>query len=216
MVQQGLDSLRIPLPRPRRGQSSRIRCGKLELVLESVRGGHVLVSHDGVDGRRWSLGLGDGAQLALVLKVPSYPLGVATRETLALTPGGRVRGYVQVPLVPTVMCWNEDGGEAALIELLPKGLAAEWEERGGFVQRWVSPFLHRLPQAGEELVAVVPVWVRSLAAEPLGLGEIPIALRNEELREQRGLVFAAPRRIAVRSDGAILVSARAQRAGVLA
>ena len=79
--------------------------------------------------RRWSLCTG-------VLR------GVLTcvRETLALVPKSRVRGYLNVPLVPTLI-WRRAGhADAQVCELLPNSLTAEWEESSSLVvQRVVSP-----------------------------------------------------------------------------
>ena len=47
-----------------------------------------------------------------------------------------MRGFVMVPLVPT-LCWRPAGGDEMVIaELLPPMLSAEWSERdGSCVQR---------------------------------------------------------------------------------
>lgn len=200
---------RTPLPRPQRGHSTRHRCGRLELVLEPTRGGYVLVVHDGSDGRRYPLGLGDDGELQLVLRPPCYPVLVALRETLTLTPGARLRGYLQVPLVPTVV-WHRPGNDENVCELLPTALATEWDEaRQRCQQRSISPWLPRWVPAGDTPQVVVPMVVRNDSDGVQAIGELPLSLRDDELHELRGQIVAAPRRARC-TDGRLVCNRRGE------
>lgn len=192
MTHQGL-VCRTTLARPPAGGSTRHHCGRLELILEATRGGFVLVVHDGSEGRRWPLGLRGAGDLQLVLRVPCYPLIVALRETLILTPGARLRGYLQVPLVPTVV-WHHGGVDEKVCELLSATLATEWDEQHGYLQRCVSPWLHRPVPAGDATVALMPVVVRNDTAALQAVAELPVSLSDDELRPLRGHLVVRARR----------------------
>jgi hypothetical protein len=205
--------LRRPLPLPTRGSSERMQCGGFELVLEGVRGGHILVVHDGSEGRRIHLGLrGDGG-LELRLLPTCYPCFVSPKEVIRLLPGTRLRGYLLVPLVPTLVSVGGDGQVETLVELLPPSLAAEWRDGVGCVQTTAAPLLHRLPPPGDEPVAAVPLALRNRSASVVTPAEIAIALDAGELFAARGQVFAAGRRITYTDDG-IAMQVRGRRPAV--
>src|SRR5262245_5114556 len=197
------------LPLPVRGESVRGRLGRLELVLERGRGGFALLCLDGQEARSWSLGLVEGGELWLSCRVPRWPLRVALKDTLVLVPGARVRGYVHVALVPTLIWRAADGGEATVAELLPPQLFAEWDEaHGTCTQRWSSPFFQRLPPTDAEPRAVLPLTVRNMGNRMQSPETLPVSLRDQELKPCRGHVVAAPRRLCIDARGAIDVLVR--------
>lgn len=201
-----------PLPLPARGQSQRFRLGRIELVLEPVRGGYSLLCLDGDAVRTWSLGLSNEGSLWLRCRLPRWSLRVTPKDTLVLVPRSRVRGYVQVPLVPTLL-WRAPGRpDGVVAELLPGSLSAEWEDASGeVVLRWSSPFLQRLPLPDELPRAVVPLFVHNegdAIASPDGL---PVTVRDEEMRACRGHLVAAPRRLSIGEGGRIATTVRGAR-----
>ena len=114
-----------PLVRPGRGQSARWRLGRIELILEPVRGGWSLLCLDGEVARTWSLGLSDEGELWLDCRVPRLPVHLALRDPLVLVPRSRVRGYVTLPMIPTI-CWRDrDGSQQTIAELLPPMLTGD-------------------------------------------------------------------------------------------
>lgn len=197
------------LPRPLRGVSSRYRLGRLELVLEPVRGGYHLLCLDGTCVRTWSLGLAEDGDLGIECRLPRWPLRVGLRETLALVPGARVRGYVQVPLVPTLV-WRRDGcRDATVCELLPQSLAAEWEDATTqVVQRVESPFLQRVPLPDEQMRAIVPIIVVNRTDSVQSPERLPLALRDGELETRRQHRIANPQRLVIESSGRVHQSSR--------
>lgn len=192
------------LPRPERGASSRFRLGRLELVLEPVRGGYTLLCLDGNGARTWSLGLSADGELWIECRLPRWPLRLGLRETLAIVPGARVRGYVQVPLVPTLSWRREGQRDCTVCELLPHSLAAEWEDATNqVVQRVDSPFLQRTPLPHEQLRAIVPISVRNRSEVVQSPERLPLALRESDLGECRQHRIASPQRLVIESSGRI-------------
>ncbi len=194
----------LKLPRPARGASSRFRLGRLELVFEPVRGGYTLLCLDGSGARTWSLGLSPVGDLWIECRQPRWPLRIGLRETLALVPGARVRGYVQVPLVPTLSWRREGHRDCTVCELLPQALAAEWEESSNqVVQRVESPFLQRVPLPDEHLRAIVPIAICNRSDAVQSPERIPLALREGDLRTCRQHRIAPPQRLLIDSSGRI-------------
>jgi hypothetical protein len=198
----------VTLPLPERGRSTRFRVGTLELVLETVRGSTSLLCLDGQQTRSWSLGLPRNGELRVLCRAPRLPLLVEPRDPLVLAPRGRLRGYVQVPLVPTIV-WQSDLCVETVAELLPSTLGAEWDETtGGCVQRCSSPFTTKLPPAGVEPRAIVPVVIANGSDRMQGPVALPLQINDRELRPLRGLAIAAPRRLCVGSDGQVAPGAQ--------
>lgn len=208
-----LPSLIVPLPRPARGSATRVQLGAAELVLESVRGGHTLLWSDGRQARRYTLGLADEGQLTLQLKAPRLPVRVVTRDVLAVVPGGRLRGYVQVPLVPTLMWHDALGHGHALIELHPSELQAEWDDVVGHSFQSPSPWHVRFPMRNGEPRAVVPIHLVNTGDTVLSPGHLGVTFADDELAMLRGCIVAAPRRLRWLGDRFAAAPAVARRVG---
>jgi hypothetical protein len=191
--------LSVPVPYPARGANTRIRLGSSDLVLESVRGGHALLWSDGRQARRYGLGLRPDGELHLQLRAPRLPVHCVPRDVLTIVPGARLRGYVHVPLVPT-LTWTSPGAEpAVLLELPPNDLTAEWDEHEGHRFRCVSPWLVRFPMRSGEPRAVVPLSVHNLDDGMLSPTNLPLQLGDDDLVAMRGSVVVRPRRLQWRS-----------------
>src|SRR5262249_9190282 len=198
----------VTLPLPERGRSARFRVGTLELVLETVRGSTSLLCLDGQQTRTWSLGLPRNGELRVLCRAPRLPLLVEPRDPLVLAPRGRLRGYVQVPLVPTIV-WQAGACLETVAELVPSTLSAEWDETlGGCVQRCASPFTQKVPPAGVEPRPVLPVVIANGSDRMQGPVALPLHVDDRELRPLRGLVVAAPRRLCVGADGQVSLCTR--------
>lgn len=200
-------TLRMALPMG--GASTRLSLGRREFVLERRRGGYALLSLDGSEARTWWLGLPREGELEVHLRVPRLPLRLSLRETLVLAPGGRVRGYVAIPLVPT-LCWRStrgaprDPGRApeVLAELLPTAFEAEWDDATGeCIQRAEVALLQRLLPPSAEPQAVVPLVVSNAGEHVHSPGFLPLALRDDELRRARGHWLARARRLRLDQSG---------------
>lgn len=188
-------SLHHALPLPLRGQSTRLQLGANELVLESVRSGHTLLWSNGRDARRYHLGLRADGRLALRLRAPKLPLRVVLRDVLAIVPGGRVSGYLHLPLVPTLGWTGADGASFEVIELLPPDLQGEWDDETG-------PWLHcptslhvRFPMRTGDAKVVVPVRLHNDSRSLVSPAYLPVPITDPQLREKRGCVVVAPRRL---------------------
>jgi len=193
-------SLRMPLPLPLRGQSTRVRVGTNELVLESVRGGYSLLWSDGRSARRYALGLPDGGAMELRFRAPKFPLRVVPRDVVVLVPRGRLCGYLHVPLVPTLSWASGHGQVLEVIELAPNELQAEWDESQGPWQRCASSLHVRFPMRSGEAKVVVPVRIKNLGRDVLSPPFLPLQLRDEELMERRDSIVVAPRRLVWNGD----------------
>ena len=190
----------VPLARPAMGAASRVRLGRAELVLEHTRGGYSLLWSDGREARRYVLGLGDRGQLSVELRAPRLPLRIALRELVTIVPGARLRGYLHVPLVPTVVWRDRLDHAQALLELLPPQLQGTWEEGLGTSFRCSASWLVRFPYQSGEPVAVLPIRLYNVGEAPASPAELPLTVRDDELHSLRGALVLAPRRLVWHGD----------------
>jgi hypothetical protein len=187
--------LTLPIAPPARGSSVRARLGRYEFVLEGVRGGHSLLWSDGQQARRYALGLGAFTSLQLDLQPPRHPCRIVVRESLVLGPGGRLRGYVQVPLLPVLFGVTATGQRAPLLELGNQELAGEWDDARGMLFRIGTPWHVRFPMPSGEPRAVLPLWLKNVAAEVAQPADFVVSIAPDELVEARGSLLLRPRRL---------------------
>lgn len=188
-------SLLMPLPRPAARAGTRLVLGRHELVLEQQRGTFSLLWNDGRRARRFLLGLPTMGHLTVQLRAPSLPLVVATRDPLVLAPGARCRGYLQVPLLPTIVWHDAAAGAHVLVELRPDDLTAEWDEARGHTLHAESVWHTRFPMRTDEPLAIVPLRLRNAAREVLSTASLPLVLRNGDLQPCRGALVVRPRQL---------------------
>lgn len=187
---------RIALSRPPHGGSARHRVGSFEFVVETVRGGVVLLVLDGKEARKWFLGLGPRDALAVEATVPQHPLRLVLRDRVALAPGAALHGYVSVPLQPSVLLLRDGTPLGTIAGVQPDTLAAEWSDaEGAVVLRTLVHFHHRIPLHADPFSAVVPLVLHNRSDAMLHPTELPLRLRTEDLRELRKRLIAAPRRL---------------------
>ncbi|MFN9756190.1 MAG: hypothetical protein ACK58X_07230 [Planctomycetota bacterium] len=190
--------LSTPLPLPSRGGLVRARCGPCEALLEPVRGGFAFLWSDGRTAQRLHLGLAAAGDLRLELRPPGEPVAVTPQEPVLVAPAARVRGYLLVPVVPTLV-WQPAGGEpVALHAFAPPALAAEWRLGAGHGFVATSPWCARFPaRAASLLQAVLPVRIRNDGPRPHDVAAVPIE-RDSVLHACRGgLAFAVADLVAV-------------------
>ncbi len=187
---------------PRKGQACRVQKGRLQVVLEQGRSGYMLVTHDGYEGRRHLLGLPDEGELWLLARAPEYRVVVELRDPVALAPGGRLRGYVALPL-PHRVVWSSGGREETpLLEILPRDMATSWlEEEQGYEHRVVSSFYSASAVPGEPTMALVPLVLCNRSQRSVVPTEVAVHLQDRDLHVLRGRIIAAPRRIAFTENG---------------
>ncbi|MCA8976229.1 MAG: hypothetical protein KDC98_16025 [Planctomycetes bacterium] len=201
---------------PARGGSARIGVGGNELVFEAVRGGYVLLWHAGRQARRYVVGLPDTGGLSLVLRPPPYPIKLLIRETIAIAPGARVRGFVQLPLVPTLL-WSGPSvvtctgtgtapdcagrstvpadAEQVLFEFTPAGLTAEWTESDAMTSCCESSWFVRFPVHGGEARVTVPLRLMNRSGQVLSPAHVPMSMQASDLLELRSGIVTAPHRL---------------------
>lgn len=185
----------MPLPRPSHGAASRVQLGRAELVLERSRGSYSLLWSDGREARRYVLGLSASGQLSVELRAPRLPLHVVPRELITIVAGARLRGFLCVPLVPTVVWRDGVGQPQTLIELHPPALQGHWHEETGHALRCAASWITRFPfQSGEPQV-VVPMRIYNDCSEPACPGEFELNITDDDLIELRGTIIVRPKRL---------------------
>lgn len=185
----------MPLPRPSPGAASRVQLGRAELVLEHSRGSYSLLWSDGREARRYLLGLSKSGQLSVELRAPKLPVRIVPRELLTIVPNARMRGFMTVPLVPTVVWRDGLHPPQTLIELHQPNLQGHWEESSGHSIRSAASWLVRFPfQTGEPQV-VVPLRLYNDGSEPACPGQLELEITDDDLVELRGSIVVRPRRM---------------------
>jgi hypothetical protein len=205
--------LHAPLPFPARGGSSRVQMGGCEVVLEAVRGGFSFLWTNGRSAIRHVLGLTAAGQLSMQLRAPKFAVRIVPREAVTVVPGGRVAGYLQVGLVPTLV-WHDARGSQVLLEIAPEDQAAEWDEQNGHLLHSSSPWFVRFPMRNGEARAVVPVRVCNRTAMVQVPPYFDVLLQDAELVAARGSILAAPRRLSCRGQHQETIVRTRARAGV--
>jgi len=196
-------ALRQPVVLPMLGETVRVERGRLHLLLERRRGGYLLVSHDGVSSRRFWLGLPHAGTLELRVRPPEHRVQVNVQDLLCLAPGGRLRGYVAVPVLHRLVWVRPDGIAQALVDLPPPDLQTAWlgeGEGGGYAHSAASPFFAERRGLGVDLGSLVPVSVRNDSDVVVRPPHLAITLRERDLWSLDGRVVAAPRRIVFTSE----------------
>lgn len=195
----------MPLARPAHGSASRVQLGRVELVLENCRGSYSLLWSDGRESRRYVLGLSASGQrntgqyamgqLSVELRAPRLPLHIMPRELLTLVPGARLRGFLTVPLVPTVVWRNQLDQPQVLIELHPEALQGHWQEDTGHSLRCGASWLVRFPFQTGEPQLVVPIRLYNDSREPASPSHLELSVEDADLIELRGAILLRPRRL---------------------
>jgi hypothetical protein len=195
----------VPLPCPGHGEACRVELGRSEIVLERCRGSFALLWSDGREARRYILGLSSTGQLSIELRAPRMPLQVVPRETITVVPGARLRGFVCLPLVPTVVWRDGVSKQQNLLELHPPALQGHWHEERGHVAQCSASWLVRFPfQSGEPQV-VVPLRIYNDQSEPACPGNLEMTITDDDLIELRGAILVSPKRL--RWSGSRMVEA---------
>lgn len=215
MLPKPFNVLRQPVPLPLPGETVRVERGRLHLLLEHKRGGCLLVSHDGVRSRRYWLGLPSNGTLELRVRPPDHRVQVSVVDILCLAPGGRLRGYVVVPVVHRLVWVRPDGAAQALVDLPPPDLETAWlgeGEGGGYAHSTTSPFFAERRGVEADLSSLVPVSVRNDSDLVVRPPHLAITLRERDLLSVDGRIMAAPRRIVFISEDRQRELVRALRA----
>lgn len=190
----------VLLPRPQHGEAERVQMGRAEIVLENRRGSYSLLWSNGRESMRYVLGLTDRGHLSIELCAPRYPLACMPREAMTLVPGARLRGYVTVPLVPTVIWRTRPDSPERVLELMPQELEGVWTEAAGHAFRVPVTWMTRFPFASAEPHCVVPVRLQNASDAMLSPSQLDIRVQDSDLVEMRGAMVVRPRRITLHAS----------------
>ena len=185
---------------PGHGEATRIQVGRAELVLENRRGSYSMLWSDGREARRFILGITGAGKLSVELRAPRLPLTCVPRDVLTMVPGARIRGYLTIPLVPTIVWRAQLEQPQSLVELIPSELEGTWDPESGHAFRVGVDWLSRFPFRSGAVQCVVPIRLCNagdLVACPSSL-ELKIA--DDDLFELRGALIVRPRRLRWSSD----------------
>ena len=202
-VKPSFNALRQEIALPPVGDTTRVERGRLHLLLEHRRGGYLLVSHDGVQSRRYWLGLPAAGTLELRVRAPEHRVQVRVHELICLAPGGRLRGYVAVPVLHRLVWVRPDGQAQPLIDLPPADLQTAWlgeGELGGYAHSAASPFFADRRGIDHQQKSLVPVCVSNCSDVVVRPPHLGIMLRERDLFAIGGRILAAPRRIVFSSE----------------
>src|SRR5690606_8326669 len=187
-----------PLPLPALGARVRFSKGPLELVIERHHGGVcVLTPHSDAQKRHY-LGIPPGGRLELHARPPEFRVRVRLLDRVTLAPGGRLRGYVVVPLPHRLIFRREDGRSEPLLDVVPTELQTSWMgegKDGGYLHETDSGF--HLDRRGivAQTVAIVPLVLTNHCEHAVSPEGLRISIRERDMREIDGQIVAAPRRL---------------------
>jgi len=184
-----------PMPRPGKGEAVRLELGQSELVLEQCAGSCSLLWSNGREARRYILGLSATGQLSLELRAPRVALSVVPREMITIVPRARLRGFLTLPLVPTVVWRDGVGKQQTLVELYPQALQGHWHESTGHVAQCSASWLVRFPFQGGEPQVVVPLRIYNDSQGPVCPGQLEMTISDDDLVELRGAILVRPKRL---------------------
>ena len=197
--------LRRPVAWPREGRPVQLALGERQVVLERRFGGVLLVSHDGAQVTERVLGLPQGGgHLELEARPPDHPLELELTTDILLLGGGRVRGYLPLPVHWHLMFHGLDGS-VRLQSFAPPGLRLLWRdggERGGYALRCSAPLVARPGgPVGDASLCWLPVRIQNRGFSALRPPRLELRVVPEELWVARGRILARPRRFVLGVDG---------------
>ena len=190
--------LRMTLPIPEVGATTKFTKGPLELQLEHQRGGLCLVLNDLDTPRRHFLGLPRRGVLELHVRAPEHRIRVHLEDRLTLASGGRLRGYVRVPMPHRLVWRRPDGKTESLLDVSPRELRTSWLGEGpdgGYVYDTDSLFhldRHGIPA---HTVALVPIVIANHSEDTITPEDLTISIRDRDIRQLEGQIITSPRRL---------------------
>lgn len=199
MIQAADSLLRSRLTLPEVGEECTFRKGPLELLLRRQHGGLCLITpNEGAQEKRHYLGLPDGGWLELHTRPPAFRVRIRLVDPITLAPGGRLRGYVRVPLPQRLVWCRADGRQEALLDVVPQELQTSWMGEGadgGYLHETDSEFRLERRALPAETLALVPVFLINHCEHSVSPEHITVSLRERDIRELDRQLVAAPRRL---------------------
>ena len=190
--------LLMTLPIPAVGERAVFRKGPLELLLENHRGGLCVLTPHPQRPQRQYLGLPRTGSLELSVRAPEHKVRIMLRDRLTLAPGGRLHGYLTVPM-PHRLLWRQPNGSGEpLLEVAPKELQTSWlgeGPEGGYVHECESSFHLDRHGVAANTMAIVPVLLMNHSDHTISPEFLTLSIRDRDLREVDDQIVIAPRRL---------------------
>jgi hypothetical protein len=204
MIPPHARSLDRPVPRPTPERPVTLDLGRWQLLLEARAGAIHAVWHDGETVSRLILGVPADGRLELRTRPPDHPLVVAIATPLSLLPGGRIRGFLRLPVQFQLVFLGPDGA-VRVQTFQDRGLRLAWDDGPGggeYTHPWTSE-LHGTPggTSGDHGSLWAPVRILHRGFGLVTVKSLRMAVRAEELREDRGRPTVVPRRFVIGLDG---------------
>lgn len=195
-TEESLLCMRLPIPAV--GEATTIRKGLLELHLENHRGGLCLLTPQPQQPQRHFLGVPRKGSLELIVRAPDHRVRVHLLDRLTLAPGGRLRGYVSVPLPHRLMYCRPNGKTEPLLDVVPKELQTSWLGEGadgGYVHDTDSTFHLDRRDVAADTIALVPVVISNHSHHAISPEYLTVSIRERDIRELDGQIVTSPRRL---------------------
>lgn len=190
--------MRQSLAVPAVGEQATIQKGPLKLILRHEHGGVCLLTPHPERPQRHVLGLPGEGWLELAAHAPEYRVRVHLTDRMSLAPGGRVHGYLTVPLPHRLSWCRSNTRKDALLEVAPKELRTSWLGEGpdgGYQHETESAFHLTRRGLAAETVALVPVFVANHTGAVVSPEVLTVSLRDRDMRELDGQIITSPRRL---------------------
>ncbi|GEM_PF-2863660 len=143
---------------PSSGEPRRVDCAGIQILFERSMRGVRVVALESDPIWKAVLGLPETGVIRIAPRLPRHPLEWELESRVLLVPGGRVRGWLKVPVLLHLF-WVEPGRDPLPLAVLPDAsLKTGWREEGGYFHPWSAP-LSEGPWGGRTLPSR-RCWVR--------------------------------------------------------
>lgn len=202
----------MTLALPAVGETAVFRKGPLELRLENHRGGLCVLTPHPQHPQRHYLGLPRDGSLELTVRAPEHRVRVHLRDRLTLASGGRLHGYVTVPLPHRLVWCRPNGSAEPLLEVAPKELQTSWLGEGpdgGYVHESESSFHLDRHGIAADTMAIVPLMLWNFGDQTITPENLTVSIRDRDLLELDGQIVIAPRRLRFGAEDQVVEQIRA-------
>lgn len=185
-------TLQVDVALPTPGKAAQVELCSVQWLLERSADGIRCVAMDGTVLFEGMLGLpADGIGLSVEARAPRYPIELVLDSGVVLAPGGRVGGWLSVPLELGLVARRANARPLELVWLEEPSLRLGWREGEGYYHPFQGR-LHRAPRQ-DRGVGGRRLWLRAFLRNRGAAVARPrrcrLALADQKLSELRGFVI---------------------------